>query len=105
MADELPAAPSPEPKPGPPKAPRRMRYQKQPEPGGVGKVIGGALCITTAAGIFFAVAIPGLLSSQGARYSVRIEWKRRDAELDAAVDQAIREGKLPPPPAEATPRE
>ena len=106
MADEVPAGPQPEPSPAPQargRAPRRVRYQKRPEPG-VGNVIATALCITTAAGIVFAIAIPGMLSSQGARYSVRIEWQRRDAELDAAAEQARREGKIPPAP-ETTPRE
>lgn len=112
MGDEVPltSRPNPEPPDSPgsdprPRVPRKVLDQKRPDPGGVGTLIGGALCITTAAGIFFALAIPRLLSSQGARYSVRIEWQRRDAELDAAADQAIRDGKLPPPSAEASRRE
>lgn len=114
MADEVPAAPKPEPQPPPLPSPevrrarraeQRARLQKaKPAKRPVGNIIAGTLCITTAAGIVLAIAIPGLLSSQGARYSVRIEWERRGAEIDAIAEQARKDGKLPPAP-EAKPRE
>jgi hypothetical protein len=119
MVDEVPAAPPPEPQPQPPPLPspevrkarraeQRARLQKQRqgrvEKTSLGNKIVGALCITSVTGIVFAIAIPGLLSSQGARYSVRIEWERRGAEIDAIAEQARKDGKLPPAP-EAKPRE
>jgi len=104
MADEVPPAPQPEPPPPPEvrKARRKVQLRRSETSSTVktsaGNFVAGALCITTAAGIAFAIAVPGLLSSQGARYSVRIEWKRRDAELDALAEQARKDGKLPPAP-------
>jgi hypothetical protein len=115
MVDVVPAAPQPEPRPPSPPLPSpevrqarrrdaRARLRKQPERKSVGNIISGTLCITAATGIVFAIAVPGLMSSQGARYSVRIEWERRAAELDAAAEQARKEGKLPPAQ-ESRPRE
>lgn len=107
MADE---APQPDPPPSPEirKARReaqRARFRQAPltkKKASAGEIIVGTFCIAALLGVAGAIAIPGLYASQGARYSVRIEWQRRDAELDAAARQAREEGKLPP---EATSRD
>jgi len=107
MTDEAPGPeanrpPLPSPEVRRHRAEVRERFRQSGEgrrkgpPGNLSDIIIGTVCLTTAAGIALAIAIPGLMSSQGARYSVRIEWQRRAAELDAAADQARREGKLPP---------
>lgn len=109
MADE---APGPEPVPQPPPLPSpearkarraelRARFLARPAPkkGKVARIAGWTLAVTAASGMVLAIAIPGMLSSQGARYSVRIQWERRNAELDAAIGRARDEGKLPAEPA------
>lgn len=73
----------------------RPARPRNPDKTSVGDILMGTAVVVIAIGVVGAIAIPGLLSSQGARYSVRIEWERRAAEIDAAVEQTRKEGKLP----------
>lgn len=78
---------------------------KNPDKMSTSDIVMGSVIVTTITGVVLAIAIPGMCSStRGARYSVRLEWERRNAEIDAIAEQARRDGKLPPEP-EKKPRE
>jgi hypothetical protein len=110
MADEAPkpfddAPGKPDPTPPPPspelrkarREARRERFRQAPakKKASLGEIVVGSFCITAVTGCVLAIVLPSMLSSQGARRSVRIEWERRNAELDAMVERARAEGKLP----------
>jgi hypothetical protein len=82
--------------PDPARKPRRLRYQKQPEPGSVGTLIGVTLTLTLGTGVVLVLLSGALTPSQGARASTRLQWAERRAEIDRAVEQAQAEGKLHP---------
>ena len=78
----------------PPAPAGRKRYQKQPEPGSVGLIVGGVVTLTLAAGVVFVLVSVAMTPTQGARASTRLQWVERRAEIDRIVAQAEADGKL-----------
>jgi hypothetical protein len=63
-------------------------------PVSVGHVIAEGVTLTLAAGVVFLLVSAVATPSQGARASTRLQWVKRQAELDRLADQAEAEGKL-----------
>ena len=59
----------------------------------------GLIILGTAAGGFLVLAKARMHSTAGARVSTRLQWERREAELDQIISQAESEGKLRNPEA------
>jgi hypothetical protein len=57
----------------------------------------GLVIFVAAGGGLFVLAKVGMRSTAGARVSTRLEWERRDAELDRIISKAEADGKLRKP--------